>query len=310
MFYMDKTLLRQTILPLGAAMIWGTAFVAQYLGADTMPAFAFNAVRNFIAIWFLALVVLVFDVIRNGNPDMQKDYNHSNKDLFIGGTFSGIALGLAMNLQQFGIAGAGAGKSGFITTLYVVLIPVFSAFAGRKQSLRIWFSVIIAVIGLYLLCIKGDFSIEKSDVYLIGCAIMFTIQMLLVAHYVKTVDETRLSCYQFAVAAVVSAIFMIIFHQIPTWDMIKSSIGPLLYTAILSSGVAYTLQVFAQKGANTTLVSLLLCLESVFATLSGAVFLHEKLQMREYLGCIVMFGAVILSQLPSKNNKTEIEEEC
>ncbi len=307
---MSNSVVRQTILPLGAAMIWGTGFVAQYLGADSMPAFAFNAVRNFIAIWFLALVVLVFDVIRKGNPELQKDYSHSNRDLFVGGTLCGIALGVAMNLQQFGIEGAGAGKSGFITALYVVLIPVFSAFGGRRQSLRIWFAVIIAVFGLYLLCIKDGLTIAKSDIYLIGCAIMFTTQMLLVAHYVKTVDETRLSCYQFAIAAVVSAIFMLAFDQVPTWEMIKMAIGPLLYTAILSSGVAYTLQVFAQKGANTTLVSLLLCLESVFATISGAIFLHEKMSPREYIGCIIMFGAVILSQLPSKINKTEIEEEC
>ncbi len=304
---MNNLSLRQTLFPLVAAIIWGTAFVAQYMGADSMPAFAFNASRNFIAIWFLAIIVLVFDKVRKKNPDFQPDYKHSNRDLFVGGTLCGISLGFAMNLQQLGIA-SGAGKSGFITTLYVVLIPLFSIFLGRKQSPRVWAAVVIAVIGLYLLCIKDGFKIETTDIYLLGCAIMFTIQMLLVAHYVETVDETRLSCYQFAVAAVVSAIFMLISHQVPTWDMIRSSIGPLLYTAIMSSGVAYTLQVFAQKGANTTLVSLLMCLESVFATLSGAIILHEKMEPREYLGCLIMFGAVILSQIPGNNKETEIEE--
>lgn len=302
---MNSKLIRQIVFPLLAAFIWGSAFVAQYLGADIMPAFAFNAVRNFIAIWFLSFLVLVFDIIRRKNPSFEPNYTHSNKDLFTGGTLCGITLGIAMNLQQFGIAGSGAGKSGFLTALYIVIIPVLGIFFKQKQPLRIWISVVISVVGLYLLCIKEDFSIETSDIYLLGCALMFSIQMMLVSHYIDRVDGIRLSCYQFAVAAIVSAIFMFAAHQVPTFEMIKLSIGPLLYTAILSSGVAYTLQIFAQKGTNIAVVSLLLCLESVFATISGAVILHEIMSLREYLGCVIMFSAVIISQIPGKKEVLE-----
>lgn len=302
---MKSKIIRQTVFPLLAAFIWGSAFVAQYMGADIMPAFAFNTVRNFIAIWFLSLIVLVFDLIRRKNPSFEPDYVHSNKELFKGGTLCGITLGIAMNLQQFGIAGSGAGKSGFLTALYIVIIPVLGIFFKQKQSLRVWISVVISVIGLYLLCIKEDFSIEISDLYLLGCALAFSIQMMLVSHYVKRVDGIRLSCYQFAIAAIVSAIFMLAAHEVPTFEMIKLSIGPLLYTAILSSGVAYTLQIFAQKGTNIAVVSLLLCLESVFATISGAVILHEVMSLREYIGCIVMFSAVIISQIPGKKEVLE-----
>ncbi|MBQ0014028.1 MAG: DMT family transporter [Clostridia bacterium] len=302
---MKSKIIRQTVFPLLAAFIWGSAFVAQYMGADIMPAFAFNTVRNFIAIWFLSLIVLVFDLIRRKNPSFEPDYVHSNKELFKGGTLCGITLGIAMNLQQFGIAGSGAGKSGFLTALYIVIIPVLGIFFKQKQSLRVWISVVISVIGLYLLCIKEDFSIETSDLYLLGCALAFSIQMMLVSHYVKRVDGIRLSCYQFAIAAIVSAIFMLAAHEVPTFEMIKLSIGPLLYTAILSSGVAYTLQIFAQKGTNIAVVSLLLCLESVFATISGAVILHEVMSLREYIGCIVMFSAVIISQIPGKKEVLE-----
>lgn len=302
---MKSKIIRQTVFPLLAAFIWGSAFVAQYMGADIMPAFAFNTVRNFIAIWFLSLIVLIFDLIRRKNPSFEPDYVHSNKELFKGGTLCGITLGIAMNLQQFGIAGSGAGKSGFLTALYIVIIPVLGIFFKQKQSLRVWISVVISVVGLYLLCIKEDFSIETSDLYLLGCALAFSIQMMLVSHYVKRVDGIRLSCYQFAIAAIVSAIFMLAAHEVPTFEMIKLSIGPLLYTAILSSGVAYTLQIFAQKGTNIAVVSLLLCLESVFATISGAVILHEVMSLREYIGCIVMFSAVIISQIPGKKEVLE-----
>lgn len=302
---MKSKIIRQTVFPLLAAFIWGSAFVAQYMGADIMPAFAFNTVRNFIAIWFLSLIVLVFDLIRRKNPSFEPDYVHSNKELFKGGTLCGITLGIAMNLQQFGIAGSGAGKSGFLTALYIVIIPVLGIFFKQKQSLRVWISVVISVVGLYLLCIKEDFSIETSDLYLLGCALAFSIQMMLVSHYVKRVDGIRLSCYQFAIAAIVSAIFMLAAHEVPTFEMIKLSIGPLLYTAIFSSGVAYTLQIFAQKGTNIAVVSLLLCLESVFATISGAVILHEVMSIREYIGCLVMFSAVIISQIPGKKEVLE-----
>jgi len=302
---MKGKFIRQTVFPLIAAFIWGSAFVAQYLGSDSMPAYAFVTVRNFIAIWFLALIVLMFDIIRRRNPLYERDYVNDNKELVKGGILCGIALGVAMNLQQFGIEGSGAGKSGFITTLYIAIIPILGLFLKKKQPLRVWVSVVISVIGLYLLCINEEFTVVTSDIYLLGCALAFSVQMMLVSHFVQKVDAVRLSCIQFAVAAVVSAVFMIAFKQYPTFDMIKASIGPLLYTAILSSGVAYTLQIFAQRGTNIAIVSLIMCLESVFATLCGALFLHEVMTVREYIGCLIMFCAVVISQIPTKKEVME-----
>ncbi|MCQ2487964.1 MAG: DMT family transporter [Clostridia bacterium] len=303
---MKGKMIRQTVLPLIAAFIWGSAFVAQYLGSDNMPAYAFVTVRNFIAIWFLALVVLMFDIIRRKNPSFDESYVNDNKELVKGGLLCGLSLGIAMNLQQFGVEGSGAGKSGFITTLYVAFIPIIGLFLKKKQPLKIWISVAISIIGLYLLCIDEKFTIVASDVYLLACAFSFAVQMMITSHFVQKVDAIRLSCLQFAVAAVVSAVFMIAFKQYPTLEMIKASIGPLLYTAILSSGVAYTLQIFAQRGTNVSVVSLIMCLESVFATICGAIILNEKMTAREYFGCAIMFCAVIISQLFS--NK-EIEKE-
>lgn len=302
---MKGKFVRQTVLPLIAAFIWGSAFVAQYLGSDTMPAYAFVTVRNFIAVWFLALIVLMFDIIRKKNPSFEADYVNDSKELWKGGLLCGVALGIAMNLQQFGVEGSGAGKSGFITTLYIAIIPILGLLFKKKQPLRVWISVFISVFGLYLLCLDEKFTVVTSDVYLLGCAFAFSIQMMLVSHFVQKVDAVRLSCLQFAVAAVVSAIFMIAFKQYPTLEMIKASTGPLLYTAILSSGVAYTLQIFAQRGTNIAIVSLIMCLESVFATLCGALFLHEVMTVREYMGCLIMFIAIIISQIPSKKEVLE-----
>ncbi|MDD6808143.1 MAG: DMT family transporter [Oscillospiraceae bacterium] len=311
-----KFSIRQNVLPLVAAFIWGTAFVAQSLGADAMSAFAFNAVRNIIASIFLLVLVFVFDKIhkRGGREGYEKYLSsfaipegmsfdefekYQNRGLAKGGILCGIALTVAMNLQQAGLADTGAGKAGFITALYVVLVPVFGLFIGKKVPTLIWFSVILSVVGLYLLCVKEGFTIAYSDLILLACAVAFTFQMLLVDHFATYVDGVKLSLVQFTVVAVLSSIIMLVTEGMPSLETIKLALIPLLYTGIMSSGVAYTLQIISQKDANPTVVSLLMCMESVFATLSGAVLLHEKMITREYLGCIIMFSAVILSQIPT-----------
>lgn len=308
-------MVRQTVLPLLAAFIWGSAFVAQSVGADYLSPFAFNALRNIIASVFLLILVLVFDRIhKRGGRKSYEEYLRTfaipdgmsldefekvqRKGLLKGGILCGIALAVAMNLQQSGVADSGAGKAGFITALYVVLVPVFGLFLHKKVPAQVWVSVAFAVVGLYLLCIKQGFRVAPSDAYLLCCAFAFTLQMLLVDHYATYVDGVKLSLVQFTVVAVISSAVMLITEGVPEISVIKASLIPLLYTGILSSGVAYTLQIISQKDANPTVVSLLLCMESVFGTISGAIMLHERMLTREYVGCVFMFTAVILSQIP------------
>ncbi len=304
----NTSFVRQTILPLIAAFIWGSAFAAQYLGADRMPPFAFNTFRNLFAVPFLVILVFVFDFIRKKNPNFEPDYKHSDREMVKGGILCGITLAVAMNFQQMGI-GSGAGKAGFLTALYIVIIPIIGMVIGKRQPARIWLCIFIAVIGLYLLCIKDGFTIEKTDIYLILCAVTYAVQMTFVDKYSLRVDAVRLSCFEFAVATVVCAGFMLAFRQIPEPGMVRDTMGPLLYTAILSSGVAYTLQIFSQKGTNISIVSLILCMESVFAALTGALFLHEAMTVREYIGSFIMLAAIVISQLPSNNKKEEVKEQ-
>lgn len=298
---MSKSIIKQNLLPLLAAFIWGVSFVAQSVGSETMQPFGFNAVRCAMAVVFLIPVSMAFDAIKKRQ---KAAYTKANfKDLALGGFLCGLALTVAVNLQQSGVGDSGAGKAGFITALYVVLVPVLGILLKKHVPSQVWVSAVIAVAGLYLLCIKEGFTIVQSDFYLLCCAFMFAVQIMLVDHFVKTVDGVKLSCAQFAVVSILSAICMFIFEDVPTWEIIKASAAPLIYTGVFSSGIAYTLQIIAQKDANPTVLSLLLSLESVFATLSGAVLLKEQMLGREYIGCILMFVAVILSQLPSKADK-------
>ena len=305
---MSKLIVKQNLLPLLAAFIWGVSFVAQSVGSETMQPFGFNAVRCAMAVVFLIPVSMAFDTIKKrqagasiatGEPAEIPKTNL--KDLALGGFLCGLALTIAVNLQQSGVGDSGAGKAGFITALYVVLVPVLGILLKKHVPSQVWVSAVIAVAGLYLLCIKEGFTIVQSDFYLLCCAFMFAVQIMLVDHFVKTVDGVKLSCAQFAVVSILSAICMFIFEDVPTWEIIKASAAPLIYTGVFSSGIAYTLQIIAQKDANPTVLSLLLSLEAVFATLSGAVLLKEQMMGREYIGCILMFAAVILSQLPSKS---------
>ena len=306
---------KQNILPLLTALIWGTSFVAQSMGAETMQPFAFNFVRNLIAALFLWILSLVFDKIsaQKAKKNNEKVFVTNKKDLLVGGVLCGVALTFAMNLQQCGVGESGAGKAGFITALYVVLVPIFGLILKKHVPKRVFFSAGLAVVGLYLLCIKEGFTIVKSDFLLLCCAFMFAIQIMIVDHYIETVDGIKLSCVQFLVVGILSGVLMLIFEEMPTWEVIRQSLFPLIYTAIFSSGIAYTLQIVAQRKANPTVLSIILSLESVVATISGAIILGEKMIFREYVGCIIMFAAVIISQvnfeslkaLSKKNGKEE-----
>lgn len=290
--------MRQVVFPILAAFIWGTAFVAQDLCADSIGAFAFNATRYFIAVLALLVVILISDKVKKNKPTLTaQEKKAANKQLWLGGLCCGAALAIASNFQQAGlVAGTDAGKAGFITALYVVLVPVFGLFFKRKVSLPTWIAVVLSVVALYLLCIKGDFSLAPGDLLVLVCAVCFAVHILVIDHFTAYCDGVKLSCLQFLFAGIISTICMFIFEDVD-FAAILSCTLPLLYVGIFSCGVGYTLQILAQKDSNPTVVTILLSLESVFAVIAGAIILKQQMTVREYIGCAIMFAAVILAQI-------------
>lgn len=290
--------MRQVVFPILAAFIWGTAFVAQDLCADSIGAFAFNATRYFIAVLALLVVILISDKVKKNKPTLTaQEKKAANKQLWLGGLCCGAALAIASNFQQAGlVAGTDAGKAGFITALYVVLVPVFGLFFKRKVSLPTWIAVVLSVVALYLLCIKGDFSLAPGDLLVLVCAVCFAVHILVIDHFTAYCDGVKLSCLQFLFAGIISTICMFIFEDVD-FAAILSCALPLLYVGIFSCGVGYTLQILAQKDSNPTVVTILLSLESVFAVIAGAIILKQQMTVREYIGCAIMFAAVILAQV-------------
>ncbi len=298
---MKPNFLRHTIAPLLAAIIWGTAFAAQSISADYIQPMTFNALRGLIASITLFVVYIIY---RKAAKKITPPAPFPWKKLLPGSILCGIFLALASNMQQLGIGGTSAGKAGFITALYIVIVPILSIFIGKKCPLKVWISVAIATLGLYFLCITDKFTISSGDFYVLLCAVLFSLHILIIDKYTQEVEGILLSLGQFIVVTIISGIGMIIFEK-PSLSGIIHCILPVLYVGIFSSGVAYTLQIIAMRGANPTKISILLSLESVFSVIGGAILLSEKLTQREYLGCILMFSAVILSQLPSKTQKKE-----
>ena len=322
----DKNPLKGSALLVLGSFIWGTTFVAQSMGSNHLDAFSFNCIRNFIGVFALIPVLLwqIYNSSKNMNsvqPLYLKDFavttdsisfceklkNIFTKDLFLGGFICGTALCLASNFQQLGIEYSTVGKSAFITTLYIVLVPLLGLFFKKKLSSQVWCGVILAMIGLYLLCMKDEaFVLTTGDIYLLLCAFFFTIQITAVDHYAPKVNCIALSMMQFLVTAILSGIGML-FSGLPTLENITGAIIPLLYAGVLSSGIAYTFQIIGQKHLAPTVASLIMSLESVFATLAGWFVLHEVLSTKELLGCGLVFAAVMLTQLPtSKSNVTMI----
>lgn len=301
---MKHNQVRQVVFPILAAFIWGTAFVAQDLCADSIGTFAFNATRYFIAVLALLVVIAVSDKAKKNRPTpTAEEKKAANKQLWLGGLCCGVALAIASNFQQAGlVAGTDAGKAGFITALYVVLVPVFGLFFKRKVSLPVWIAVVCSVVALYLLCIKGDFSLAAGDLLILVCAVCFAVHILVIDHFTAYCDGVKLSCLQFLFAGIISAVCMFLFETVD-FAAIWSCILPLLYVGIFSCGVGYTLQILAQKDSNPTVVTILLSLESVFAVIAGAIILHQQMSAREYIGCVVMFAAVILAQIQFPEKK-------
>lgn len=292
--------IRQNVFPVLAALIWGTAFVAQSVSTEYVPPFTFNLLRSVVAAVVLGLGLwAVRAAQRRKDPQAVKPLADSPKDLWLGGVCCGLALGVASNLQQAGLAETSAGKAGFITALYIVLVPVLGLFLRKKVTAAVWISVVLAAVGLYFLCMNETLTIRRSDLLVMLCALVFAVHILLVDHFTQRVNGVALSAVQFVVAAVVSGAGSLLWET-PTLAGIEACILPILYVGIFSSGVGYTLQILAQKDANPTVVSLLLSLESVFSVLAGAVILHDRLTGRELLGCALMLLAVVLAQLPAR----------
>ena len=293
----SSNIVKQNVLPLLAALIWGTAFAAQAVAAEHLQPFTVNAIRSAIAAVVLALTAWIF--LRLGQSQ-RPDW----KALLLGGLLCGTLLAAASNLQQMGISDTGAGKAGFLTALYVVLVPVFGVVLGKRAPAQVWLGAVIAVAGLYLLCVKAGerLTIEPADAALLGCAVIFAVHTHCVNHFAQRVDGIQLSCAQFVVMTLLSALGMLLFEQ-PTLSAVGACLPSLLYIGVFSSGVAYTLEIIAIKDADPTVVTILLSLESVFAVLAGALLLHEGLSAREYAGCALMFLAVLLAQLPLKRRQ-------
>ena len=292
--------IRQNVFPVLAALIWGTAFVAQSVAADHVGPFTFTAARSAVAFVFLLVLCLVFRCLRR--RDFQEEAQArpgSWRDLAIGGICCGVVLTMGTNLQQMGLETTTSGKAGFITALYIVIVPIAGIFLRQKAPGAIWLSVALAVVGLYCLCVTESFTISSGDLCVLLCAFVFTGQILFVDHFAKYVDGVELSCAQFFFMTIFSLAGTLLFET-PTWAGIQGAMGQILYVGILSSGVAYTLQIMAQKDSDPAVISLLLSLESVFAAISGAVILGDRLSGREYFGCAVMLAAVVLAQLPEK----------
>lgn len=293
---------RQNLFPVLAALIWGTAFVAQSVASDYVSPLTFNTLRAAVAFVVLLVISAAASKREQGGDRTRREKRGGRCTLVLGGICCGFFLAVASNLQQLGLGETSPGKAGFITALYVVLVPVFGIFLRKRASAQIWVSVAIAVAGLYLLCVKEDFSIEPSDFYVLLCAVVFAFHILCIDYFVQKVDGIRLSCVQFLVVTLLSGAGMLAFEQ-PEISGILACVPQLLYVGVFSSGVAYTLQILAQKDSDPTVVTILLSLESVFSVLAGAVILGDRLAAREYVGCVLMFAAVLLAQIPLPKRK-------
>lgn len=283
------------------SIIWGTSFVAQSIGGETCEPFTFNCARSGLATVFLISMCPLLDKL------LGKKYTFwgtedpvLKKRLWLGSSLSGICLTFAIFMQQWGIMYTSAGKSGFITALYIVLVPFLGLlFFHNKITRNNWLGVLIATIGMYFICITEGFSITKGDFITLACPVLFSLQILVVDYYIPELDGVRFSMIQFAVVTLLSAVFMFILET-PTMDKIMGCIYPLLYLAIMSNGVAYTLQIIGQKYVDSVIASMLMSLESVFALISGWLFLNQVLSFREIFGCFLVFAAIMIAQIPSK----------
>ncbi len=305
---MKTTKMKNPCLLALTALIWGVAFVAQSVGMEYVGPFTFNAVRFLIGGLVLLPVVRMTRRRSGGySGENRQDPGESssggwNRDLLLGGLFCGLALCVASCLQQIGISYTTVGKAGFITAMYIVIVPVLGILLGKKTSWLVWISVMLAAVGLYFLCMTETLSVGHGDLYVMACAVVFSLHILWIDHFSPKVDGVALSCIQFFVSGFLAGGAALIWEQ-PNITAILSAWAPILYAGVLSSGVGYTLQVIGQKGVDPTVASLILSLESVFSVLAGWILLGQGLSGRELVGCGLMAVAIVLAQVPLPKKK-------
>lgn len=290
--------IRQIVLPLLAALIWGSAFVFQSVATDVIKPMTFTAGRSIVAVAALCPVIALSRIMRKKRGEEEKKTDFAS--LFKAGAFCGIFLSIGSVMQQEGLAYSSAGKAAFITALYIVIVPVCRALRGHKASVRLWQSVATAVLGLYFLSVKpGEFSVAAGDIILIIGAFGFAGQILMTGEFGDKCDSIELCCVQFVVSGVICTTGALIFES-PEMSAISACAGSILYVGVMSSAVAFSLQTIAQKDTDPTIVSILLSLEAFFGAIAGALFLKETMSSREIVGCALMLTATVISQLPEK----------
>lgn len=329
---MNKFILRQTLLLLLAALIWGVAFVAQSVGMEYVEPFTFSAVRSIIGGISLLPVILILGAAKRspksvevrseadvpdsdqtkfgqdaasslaGSASSVTDGHTGSKrrQLLTAGISCGILLCIATNLQQIGIQYTTVGKGGFITAMYIVIVPLLGLAIGKKAGMRVWAAVVLAVAGLFFLCMAGStLALQKGDLLMLLCAVAFSFQILSIDYFASKVDGVKLACIQFLVCGFLSGICMLLFEH-PQLSQILAAWLPILYAGMLSCGVAYTLQIIGQRGMNPAVASLIMSLEAVISVISGWAILHQSLSGRELFGCVLMLLAIVLVQLPER----------
>ncbi len=299
----QKNSYTHSFLLLLTATVWGLAFVAQSVGMDDVGPYTFLGVRSILAVLAL-LPVVGFISRRVANEAVPRHFSrHDRRPLFVGGSICGVLLFFGMILQQIGIQYTTIGKAGFITTSYVVMVPLLGVFLRRHVGLKLWIAVVLSVLGLYLLCMTpGELSINKGDFIILLSAVVYTLHITVIDHYAPEVNGVLFSFLQMVVVAVIGVAAMFVFED-PQMAAISRAFLPIAYAGVFSSGVGFTLQMIGQKGVSPTVASLIMSLESCISLLAGWAILGEVMSQRELFGCVLMFVAIILSQLPSRVKK-------
>lgn len=303
----SKTFINSCLL-LTTALVWGLAFVAQSTGGEAIGPYSFNSIRTLIGGFALLPVIRLMDHLGYSRKPETKE---QKKILIRSGLVCGFVLCIASNLQQLGMnLGTSPGKAGFITACYILFVPLLGIFLGKKCRARVWLGVVMTIIGLYLLCMNESLSLQLSDVLVLLCAFSFAVHIMVIDHYSPLVDGVRLSCIQFFVCSLLTAVPMFFIEMghsirgIMDWYPALLCLNPwisILYAGICSCGIGYTFQILGQEDVDPTIASLLLSLESVFAVIAGSILLKQYLTTKEILGCVIIFVAVVLAQLPSRN---------
>ena len=294
---------KSNLLLILASIIWGCAFVAQNVGMNYIGPWTFSTIRFLIAGFSLLAIIPILDKKRT--HVIRPKTKEEKMKLLLGSVLCGLALSIGSIVQQIAMLTVPVAKAGFLTTLYVLFVPMITLLFGKKIPLKVWIGIAMALFGLYLLSMAGNLAIEIGEILLILAAFLFAIHIIIIGHFSTRVDPVRLSCGQLLIGGFATVIPMIVIEK-PTIGSILAAYIPLLYTGIFSSCVAYTLQIFAQKEANPTIAGMLLSLESVFAALAGYLILHQVLNTRELIGCVVIFIAIVIAQLPNRRDMVNV----